>query len=43
MECSPFFDADASFSSLDDEELHTQLPPIKELFYTINNSPPINK
>ena len=43
MECSPFFDADASFSSLDDEELHTQLSPINELFYIMNNSHSINE
>ena len=43
MNCSPLFDADASFSSLDDEELDTQLPPINELFYTMNNSHPINE
>ena len=40
MDCwTPLFDADASFSFLDEDELHTQLPPINELFSTLDNYP----
>ena len=44
MDCSPLLDADASFTFLDDDKLHTHLPPINELFSSIlDNSPPINE
>ena len=43
MYCSPLFDAEASFSFLDDDDQNTQIPPINVLFSTIDNSPSIKK
>ena len=43
MDSSKLFKAGTSFLFLYDDELHTQLPLINELFCIIDNSPTINK